>query len=117
MTLAARAPVKAAYDRVPDIERVHQRDGVEPERRLLAVPDGINRAKQRRTEAPQIRNDHPIPRRPEPRRDLGVGMYVVRPPMEQQDGGPFRGPGLDVTDIEDARLDLLDGAECRAHHF
>jgi len=36
MTLAARAsPVKAAYayDRVPDIERVHQRDAVEPERR------------------------------------------------------------------------------------
>src|SRR5207247_6589648 len=59
----ARAPVTAAEDCRVDLERIHEGDRVDGERRWLAVPHRLTREKARRAIAAQIRDDYAIPLR------------------------------------------------------
>ena len=111
-----RAPVKPGEDRLLDLERIHQGDDVERERRLLAVADRVAGKKARRAIAAQIRDDHPVARRRQQRRDVDVAVDVVGPAVQQDDRRTIGGAGFGVADIQDAGVDLLQRAEGRVRH-
>jgi hypothetical protein len=58
-----------------------------------------------------VGNDHPVALRRQDWDDIGVAVDVVGPAMEQNHRRAVGGAGLDVAEVEDARIDLLDGAE------
>ena len=57
-----RAPIEPGKDRLFDLERIHQGDDIDCERRRLAVAERIGCEKARRAIAAHIGNDHPITR-------------------------------------------------------
>ena len=77
------------------------------ERRLLAVAERVARKKARRAIAAQIRDDHPVARRRQQRRDIDIGVNVVGPAVQKNDRGAIGGAGFGVSDIQDAGIDLL----------
>ena len=103
-----RSPVGAGDDRRLDPEGVHQRDGVDRQDRLLPVAERLVGEKARRAVAAQVRDDHPVARRRQPRRDLVEGVDVVRPAMQQHDRRTIAGTDVGVSDVQHAGLDLLD---------
>src|SRR6266536_1960311 len=111
----SRAPIKTGEDRLLDLQRIHQRDGVDRERRLLAIPERRTRKKARRAVAAQVRHDHPVARRRQHGRDLDVAMDVVGPAVQQHDRRTVGGAGLGVANIQDAGIDLLQGDERCVH--
>ena len=112
-----RSPVGAGDDRLLDPEGVHQRDGVDRQDRLLPVAERLVGEKARRAVAAQVRDDHPVARRRQQRRDLGEGVDVVRPAVQQNDRRTVGRADVDVADVEEAGRDLLDGAERAAQLF
>ncbi len=58
-----RAPIKPGKDRLVDLERVHESDGIESQRRWLAIPDRFAGKKVGRAISAQIRDDHSVARR------------------------------------------------------
>jgi hypothetical protein len=81
------APVVPAEYGSFDSKRVHQREQVRAERRLLARARRRLGEKARRPIAAQIGNDDPRPGFGEDRRDFGVGVDVVREAVAH-DAGP-----------------------------
>jgi hypothetical protein len=65
----------------------------------------------RRAIAAQIRHDHPVACGRQHGRDIDKAVNIVRPAMQQNDGGTVGGAGLGITDIEQAGIDLLQRAE------
>jgi hypothetical protein len=113
-----RAPqIEAAEDRLLDPERIHEIDHVTGQGGGLAVSNGIAGKKARRAVAAQIRDDHPVARRRQQRRDLAEGVDVVRPAVQQNCRTTVGRAGVDVPDVEEAGRDLLDGAEPAAQLF
>ena len=80
-----RAPIEAGEGRLLDLERIHQGDGVDGDRRRLAVADRVARKKARRAIAAQIRHDHPVARRRQQRRDIDKAVNVVGPAVQKND--------------------------------
>ena len=112
--LAVRAPQsKPASDRLLDLERIHQGDDVDGERRRLAVADRVARQKARRAIAAQIRDDHAIARRGQHGRDIDKAVNVVGPAVQKNDRRAIGRAGFGVADIQDAGIDLLERAERR----
>ena len=108
MMLAVRAPQsKPGDDRLLDLERIHQRDDVDGERRWLAIAERVARKKARRAIAAQIRNDHPVARRCQQGRDIDEAVNVVGPAVQKNDRRTIGGAGFGIADIEDAGIDLL----------
>ena len=105
-----RSPVGAGDDRLLDPEGVHQRDGVDRQDRLLPVAGCLVGEKARRAVAAQVRHDHAVARRRQQRRDLGEGVDVVRPAVQQHDRRTIGRADVDVADVEHAGLDLPDRA-------
>ena len=103
----ARAPVAAAEDRLLDLERIHQRDDVDGERRLLAVARRRSRKEARRAIAAQIRDDHPVAGRGQQRRDVDIAVDVVGPAVQQDDRRAVGRTVLGIADIQNAGIDLL----------
>ena len=83
------------------------------ERRLLAVADRLVREEARRPEPAQVRDDHPVAGRGQRRDHVVVAVDVVRPAVQQDDRGTVGRAGVDVADVEEAGVDLADGAERR----
>ena len=108
-----RSPVKTGEDRLLDLERIHQGDDIDRDRRLLAVPERVARKKARRAIAAQIGDDHPVARRRQQRGDIDIAVNVVGPAMQKNDRGTIGRAGLGVSDIQDAGIDLLQRAERR----
>ena len=77
------SPIEAGENCLVDLERIHQRDDVESNRRLLSIPKRFAGKKARRTEAPQIGDDYPIARRCQQGRNLDVAVDVVRPALQK----------------------------------
>src|SRR5262249_39547194 len=112
----ARTPIEPRDDRCFNVERVHQREDVDGQGRLLAVAHGIAREKPCGPVAPQKRHDRPVARRRERESRVGVAVNVVRPAVEEDDGRSVIRPCFDVPDVEHARIDLLQGSERRVAH-
>ena len=108
-----RAPIAAGDDRLLDLERIHQGDDIDGDRRRLAVAERFARKKARRAVAAQIRDDHPVARRRQQRRDIDIAVDVVGPAVQKNDRRAIGGAGLGVADIQDAGIDLLQRAERR----
>ena len=106
-----RAPIEAGEDRLLDLESIHQGDDVDGERRRLAIAERLARKKTRRAVAAQIRDDHPVARRRQQRRDIDVAVNVVGPAVQKNDRRAIGGTGFGVADIQDAGIDLLQRAE------
>ena len=87
-----RTPVEPGAGRLPDPERIHQRDGVDREGGLLTVAGGLVRQEARRAVAAEIRHDHPVSRRSEQRDDVDKSVDVVWPAMSRMTVGPFGTP-------------------------
>ena len=85
-----RAPVEAGEDRLLDLERIHQGDDIDSERRRLAVADRFAREKARRAIAAQIGNDHPVAGRRQQRRDIDKAVNVVGPAVQKNDRAAHR---------------------------
>ena len=111
MSRRSRSPVETRDDRRLDLERVHERDRVDGERRLLAVAERLIREEPRRAEAAHVGNKHAIARRRQQRRDIGVAVDVVRPAVQQDDRRTVGGTEVDVADVQEAGVDLLHRAE------
>jgi len=111
-----RSPVGPREDCPVDPQDVHQGDRVDRQGRLLAVAEGLLGEEARRAVAAQVRDYHPVARCRQQRRDLGVGVDVVRPPVQQDDRRTVGRADVHVADVEDAGRDLLDGRrQCRVH--
>ena len=54
-----------------------------------------------------------MPLRHQQRRDLGKGMDVIGPAMEQQDRRATARPHVDITDIDHTGVDLADRSQRR----
>jgi hypothetical protein len=81
-----RTPVETADHGLMDTKRVHQRDDIDCEGRLLPIADGGPGEEAGGAVAAQIGNDHPVTGGRENGRDIGVAMNVIRPAVEQDDG-------------------------------
>ena len=110
---SARTPVESGHDRALDLEGVHEGDDVEGQRRLLAVADSLLRQERRRAVAAEIRDEHAVPSSREQRDDLGVAVDVVRPAMQKDNRRAVCRPGIYVADVQNAGVNLPDGAERR----
>src|SRR6185503_17651782 len=86
-----------------------QRDRVDSQRGLLAVAGRLIRLEARGPVAAQVRHDHPVALRGQERRDVGVGVDVVRPAVQEQNRRAVAGAVLDIADVQDAGIDLADG--------
>ena len=87
---------------------VHQRRGVHGQRDLLAVAGGVRGEEARGAVAAQVGDDHTAPLLDEHRRHLVVGVDVVGPAVQEQDGGAVLRAGVDIADVEVTGVDLLD---------
>ena len=105
------APVKTSDHRLLNSERVHQRDDVGGQRRLLTVSNAIARQKPRCPVTAQIRNDDPVADRCEQWRNIDEAMNVVRPAVKKNHGRASRRTDLGVSDVQDTGADLLQCAE------
>src|SRR5262249_28194507 len=54
-----RSPIKTGENRPLDLESIHERDGIDGQCRLLAIPQSFTGKKAGRAVAAQIRDDHP----------------------------------------------------------
>ena len=61
---------------------------------------------------PQVGNDDAVAGLCEKRRHLDEAVDVVGPSVEQNDGGTVRRAGLGVTNVQQARFDLLERRKC-----
>ena len=75
--------------------------------RLLAIAQRFTGKKSRRAIAAQIRDDHPVARRRQQRRDIDIAVNVVGPAVQKNDRGTIGGAGFGVSDIQQAGIDLL----------
>ena len=107
----ARAPVKAGDGGFLNLERIHERDDVEADGRLLGVAHGCAGKKGRRAIAAQIGHDHPVALRRQQRGDIDEAVDVVGPAMQQDDRRTVGRPGLGVADVQQAGVDLLQRRE------
>ena len=108
-----RSPIKTGDDRLLDFESIHQGDDIDGERRLLAIADRVTGEKSCRAVAAQIRDDHPVARLRQQRRNIGIAVNVVGPAVEKNDRRTIGGTGFGISNIEDAGIDLLERAETR----
>ena len=112
--LAVRAPqskpARIAFSILSASIRAIDVDG---ERRRLAVADRVARKKARRAVAAQIRNDHPVARRRQQRRDIDKAVNVVGPAVQKNDRRAIGRTGFGVADVQDAGIDLLQRRERR----
>jgi hypothetical protein len=108
---ASCSPIEAGDERLLDLERVQEGDGVDGERRLLAVAHGLVGAEARAPVAAQVRHDHAVLGRGQRGGDVDVAVDVVRPAVQQEDRRAVGGTELDVADVQEAGVDLPDGAE------
>src|SRR4029077_10088430 len=90
-----------------------QSDGIDGNRRRLAVAERCVRQEARRATAAHIRDDHPVALRGQQRRDVEKTVNVVGPAMKENDDGAIAGAGLGVSDIEQAGIDLLQWCKRR----
>ena len=82
----------AGEHRALDAERIHQRDDIGADRRLLARAQGRGIAKTRRAETAQIGNDDAAALRGELRRDIDIAVNVVGKAVQQDRDRPSAGP-------------------------
>jgi hypothetical protein len=101
------SPIKTGDGRLLDFERIHQRDGIEGNDRLLAVADRGVGKKARGAIAAQIRHDHAVARRRQQRGDVDKTVNVIGPAVQKNDRGSVSGAGFGVADIEEAGIGLL----------
>ena len=78
---------------------------------VLAIAHRFIGKKSRRAVAAQIRNDHPVARRGQQRRDIDIAVNVVGPAVQKNDRRTIGGAGFGVSDIQDAGIDLLERGE------
>ena len=109
-----RSPIEPSECRLFDLEGVHQRNDVESDHRLLPVSNGFARQKARRSITAQIGDDHPVAGRRQQRRDIDKAVNVVRPAVQENDRRSIVGTRFDISNVEQSRIDLLQGAEGRA---
>ena len=57
--------------------------------------------------------DHPVACRRQQGRDIDEAVNVVWPPVQEDDCRPVSRTGIDISDIEVAGVDLLEGAKRR----
>ena len=105
------APIVTAEHRALDPERVHQRQEVRAERRLLAGARRARGQEPRRPVAAQIGNDDPRPGFGEERRRFGVGVDVVWEAVAENARPAGRGSIFQIGDGKNAGVDCLD--RCR----
>ena len=103
-----RSPIVTGDDRLLDLERIHQGDDIDGDDRLLAIAERFTRKKARRAIAAQIRDDHPVARRRQQRRDIDIAVNVVGPAVQKNDRRTIGGTSLSVSNIQDAGIDLLE---------
>ncbi len=108
-----RAPIKTSEDRLLDPERIHQRDAIESDHRLLAIAEGVAGKKARRARAAQIRDDRPVARLRKPRRHVDIAVNIVGPAVQKHDRRTIGGTSFSVSDIQETGIDLLQQAEGR----
>src|SRR5918992_2545986 len=107
------APVAARDDGLVDAQRVHQCHDVEGDHRRLTVSYGAGGEKARRAVAPDIRHDDAVTLGCQQRRDVDVGVNVVRPAVEQHDHGTIDRAGFRIANVQGAGIDLLQRSERR----
>ena len=103
------APVAAGEDRALETKRVHQRQKVGSEGRLLARARRLRRQEPGRSKTAQIGNDHAGAGFGEDRRGLRIGVNVVGKPVTEDAGPALGGAVLFIGDLEDAGPDRLVG--------
>jgi hypothetical protein len=109
------APVEAGQHGLLDAERVHQRDDVGGQGRLLAVANRAVRQEAGGPVAADKRHDDPVARRREHRGDIGEAVDVVGPSVQQNDRRSGRGAGFCVANVQQAGVYVPQRAERRAH--
>ena len=111
----AGAPVEARDDRLVD-RRARPSTRSRPRRAPPARRCEGSRSARKRVVpiAAQVRDDHAVALRGQQRGDLGVAVDVVGPAVQQDGDGPVGGPDVGVADVQNAGIDLLDGAERRS---
>ncbi|SBV31887.1 protein of unknown function [uncultured Sphingopyxis sp.] len=107
------APVAPPDDRPFDAQRVEKVERIHRERRLLTVSGRRVRQETRRAIAAQVGHQNAIALRPEHKRRIGVGMYIVWPTMDEQHRRAVCRPHLGISDIEQAGADMLQQSEAR----
>jgi hypothetical protein len=105
------APIETADDGLVDVQDVHQGDGVGGKCRRLSIANRGIGQETRRPVAAQERDDDAIALVREQRRDIDEAVNVVGPAMQEQHRGTVAGTRLGVSDVQHARIDLLDRAE------
>src|SRR4051794_22399821 len=80
------SPIKAGEDWLLDLEGVEKVLEIDGQCRGLTVAHCFARQKSRRAVAAEVRNDHPVPRPCEHRRDVDKAVNVVGPTVQQNDG-------------------------------
>src|SRR5215472_9210002 len=98
----ARAPIETTENGFVDLERIHERDRVDRERRRLAVADRAIGEKTRRSVSAVVRHDHAIARRRQDRSDIDKAVNVIGPAMQQNDRRTVGRTGFGIADIEKA---------------
>src|SRR5689334_9196225 len=95
----ARAPIETGEDRAVDLERIHECDRVDGERRGLAVAERLIGKKARRAVAAYIRHEHAVSGGREQRRDLDEAVNIIGPAVEQDHHRAVARPRFCVGDI------------------
>jgi len=95
-------------NRALDTERIHQRDHIGADCRLLARAQGRGIAKTRRAEAPQIGNDDAAALRGELGRNIDIAVNVVGKAVQQDRDRPVHGPRFVISYVEDTGIDVAE---------
>src|SRR5262249_47038119 len=110
--LAVRAPqIKTRENRPFDLESIHESDGIDGQRRLLAIPQSFTGKKARRAVAAQIRDNNPAARLRQQGRDVDKAMNIVGPAVQKNYRGTIGSASFSVSNVQDAGIDLLQCAE------
>jgi hypothetical protein len=97
---AAGAPVESRQHRAPNAERVQQLSYVPRQRRGLGVAERGGGPEASWAETAQIGDDHAAAGGGEQRRHVDEAVHVIRPAVQEQDGGACLGPDLHIGDVE-----------------
>src|SRR6266478_3781037 len=104
-----RAPIETADERLLDLERVHQLDDIRGDYGLLTISHRVMRYEAPGAEAAHMRHDHSVANGRQ-LRDVDAAVDTVGPSVEQDCRRTVGRSGFGASDVESARIDLLDWA-------
>jgi hypothetical protein len=94
-----------------------QADGIDGEHGLLRVARRVGGQEARAAISAKERDDHPVATGRQQRHHIDIGVYVVRPAVQQQHRGSSGWPGFGIADAEHTGVHLLgDAQRCTRLH-